>query len=48
MARAPFQSLILPYIIEENTIKYDIFKRNDHGFLQFISGGGDSHCLTNV
>ncbi len=43
MARAPFQCLILPYIIEDNTIKYGIFKRSDHGFWQFISGGGEDN-----
>ncbi len=41
MARAPFQCLILPYIIENEKIKYGIFKRSDHGFWQFISGGGE-------
>ncbi len=41
MARAPFQCLILPYIIEDDKIKYGVFKRSDHGFWQFISGGGE-------
>lgn len=41
MARAPFQCLILPYIIEDGIIKYGVFKRSDHGFWQFISGGGE-------
>lgn len=43
MARAPFQCLILPYIIENNKIKYGVFKRSDHGFWQFISGGGEDN-----
>ena len=43
MARAPFQCLILPYIVEGKTIKYGIFKRSDHGFWQFISGGGEDN-----
>lgn len=29
MARAPFQVLIIPYIIEKEEIKYGIFKRSD-------------------
>ncbi len=41
MARAPYQCLILPYIIENEKIKYGVFKRSDHGFWQFISGGGE-------
>ena len=41
MARAPFQCLILPYIIEDGIVKYGVFKRSDHGFWQFISGGGE-------
>lgn len=41
MARAPFQCLIIPFIIEDSIIKYGIFKRSDHGFWQFISGGGE-------
>ena len=41
MTRAPFQCLILPYIKEEDQIKYGVFKRSDHGFWQFISGGGE-------
>ena len=43
MARAPFQCLILPYIKEDNKIKYGVFKRSDHGFWQFISGGGEGN-----
>lgn len=43
MARAPFQCLILPYIIEDKKIKYGVFKRSDHGFWQFISGGGEDN-----
>ena len=41
MTRAPYQCLILPYIIEDGIIKYGVFKRSDHGFWQFISGGGE-------
>lgn len=43
MARAPFQCLILPYIIENGIVKYGVFKRSDHGFWQFISGGGEDN-----
>ena len=43
MARAPFQVLIIPYIIEEEEIKYGIFKRSDRVVWQFISGGGEGN-----
>lgn len=41
MARAPFQSLIIPFIKEEKSTKFAIFKRKDRGIWQFISGGGE-------
>ena len=41
MARAPFQCLIIPFMIENDTPKFAIFKRADHGIWQFISGGGE-------
>jgi len=41
MARAPFQVLIIPFMIENNTPKYAVFKRSDMDAWQFISGGGE-------
>lgn len=41
MARAPFQVLVLPFIIEGDEIKYCIFRRSDMDIWQFISGGGE-------
>lgn len=41
MARAPFQCLIIPFMIENNVPKFEIFKRSDMGIWQFISGGGE-------
>lgn len=41
MARANYNVLILPYIIEEKTIKYCILKRADMEIWQFVSGGGE-------
>ena len=41
MARAPFQCLIIPFMIEDDVPKFAIFKRADMGIWQFISGGGE-------
>lgn len=41
MARAPFQSLIIPFIIEDDNQKFAVFKRTDRDIWQFISGGGE-------
>lgn len=41
MARAPFQCLIIPFMIENIVPKYAIFKRSDMGIWQFLSGGGE-------
>lgn len=38
--RAPYQVLIFPYIITEDTIQYAIFNRSDYGYWQGIAGGG--------
>lgn len=43
MARAPFQVLIIPYIVDKGEIKYGIFKRSDRDVWQFISGGGEEN-----
>jgi dATP pyrophosphohydrolase len=41
MKRAPFQVLVFPYYIQENTkILYAIFKRTE-GYWQGIAGGGE-------
>jgi len=45
MARAPFQALIIPFIIENNIPKFAIFKRADRKIWQFISGGGEDKEL---
>ncbi|AZQ47539.1 NUDIX pyrophosphatase [Bacillus sp. GX] len=39
--RAPYQVLIFPYIITEDTIQYAIFNRSDYGYWQGIAGGGE-------
>jgi len=41
MARAPFQCLIIPFIVEDNIPKFAIFKRTDRQIWQFIAGGGE-------
>ena len=43
MARAPFQCLIIPFMIENNIPKFAIFKRLDMEIWQFISGGGEDN-----
>lgn len=43
MARAPFQCLVIPFMIENNVEKYAIFKRADREIWQFISGGGEDN-----
>lgn len=45
MARAPFQVLTIPFMIENNNIKFAIFKRTDRAIWQFISGGGEDDEL---
>ena len=42
MARAPFQVLVLPYMITyDNRILYALFKRADADYWQGIAGGGE-------
>jgi dATP pyrophosphohydrolase len=39
--RAPYQVLIFPYIIYDNSIQYAIFNRSDYGYWQGLAGGGE-------
>ncbi|PFT54714.1 NUDIX pyrophosphatase [Bacillus cereus] len=39
--RAPYQVLVFPYIITNNSIQYAIFNRSDYGYWQGIAGGGE-------
>ncbi|PFZ65918.1 NUDIX hydrolase [Bacillus wiedmannii] len=39
--RAPYQVLIFPYIITDESIQYAIFNRSDYGYWQGIAGGGE-------
>ncbi len=41
MARAKYQVLIIPYMIQDKFIKYAVFHRADMEVWQFISGGGE-------
>ncbi len=41
MARAKFQVLVIPYIIQNNQVKYAMFLRADMNIWQFIAGGGE-------
>jgi dATP pyrophosphohydrolase len=45
MARAKYQVLVIPYIIQDNTIKYAVFYRSDMQIWQFISGGGEDEKI---
>jgi hypothetical protein len=40
--RAPFQVLVIPYTLTaEDDLEYALFRRQDEGYWQFISGGGE-------
>ncbi|KOP70432.1 cytochrome C biogenesis protein CcdA [Bacillus sp. FJAT-21351] len=39
--RAPYQVLVLPYIIEDGLIEFAIFNRSDFDYWQGIAGGGE-------
>jgi len=41
MARAKFQVLVIPYVIQDEQIKYCMFLRADMGIWQFVAGGGE-------
>lgn len=42
MARAKYQVLVIPYIIQNSIIKYAVFHRSDMQVWQFIAGGGEA------
>lgn len=39
--RAPYQVLVIPFILKEHGIEYCIFKRSDMGYWQAVAGGGE-------
>lgn len=39
--RAPYNVLVLPYMINENKTLFCIFKRQDMQIWQFVAGGGE-------
>ncbi len=41
MPRAPYNTLIIPFIQSKEQIQYAVFKCSDSGFWQFIAGGGE-------
>ena len=41
MARAKYNILVIPYIIQDEMIKYAVFNRSDMLVWQFIAGGGE-------
>lgn len=41
MARAPFQTLIIPHKLTDDGIRYAVFLRSDGNFWQWIAGGGE-------
>ena len=45
--RAPYQVLIFPYIITDNSIQYAIFNRSDYGCWQGLAGGGEDDETPN-
>ncbi|MBD7963918.1 NUDIX hydrolase [Fictibacillus norfolkensis] len=38
--RAPYQVLVIPFVLKEHGIEYAILKRSDMGYWQAIAGGG--------
>lgn len=41
MARAPYNTLVIPYIVENGLVKYCVLLREDMKVWQFIAGGGE-------
>ena len=41
MARAPFQTLVIPYRQTPTGVLYAVFRRSDGGYWQWIAGGGE-------
>ncbi len=41
MARAKYQVLVIPYMIQDKAIKYAVFQRSDMAIWQFVAGGGE-------
>jgi len=41
MARAPFQVLVIPYLMYRGGARYAAFRRRDAGWWQWIAGGGE-------
>lgn len=39
--RAPYQVLVIPFVLKEHGIEYGILKRSDVGYWQAIAGGGE-------
>jgi dihydroneopterin triphosphate diphosphatase len=39
--RAPYQVLVIPFVLKEQGIEYGILKRSDMGYWQAIAGGGE-------
>ncbi len=39
--RAPYQVLVIPFVLKDHKIEYGILKRSDMGYWQAIAGGGE-------
>ncbi|MGI6334420.1 MAG: NUDIX hydrolase [Saccharofermentanales bacterium] len=48
MARAKYQVLVIPFLIENDNVKYCVFYRNDMDVWQFIAGGGEDEDETKL
>ena len=42
MPRAPFQVLVIPFILTQHGIEYAVFLRHDAQYWQFVAGGGEA------
>lgn len=46
--RLPKQVLVIPFKIEDNEIKYCVFRRKDLGLWQFVAGGQEDYDESTV
>lgn len=46
--RLPKQVLVIPFKIEDNEIKYCVFRRKDLGLWQFVAGGQEDYDKSTV
>ena len=48
MARARYQVLVIPYLIEDTNVQFCLFRRRDIDVWQFIAGGGEDEDISII